>query len=523
VRRNPLALVVLALAVVVLVSACSVHRFQERRLTRRFEGVGLSPHTVELAGSTVHYWEGGEGGAVPVLLLHGFGGDALFTWHAQRELAASHVLLVPDLLWFGGSEAEATPSLQAQVDAFFALLDHEGMQVVDVVGISYGGLVAFQMVNEAPERFRRVVLVDTPGPTYTAADHAEMLERLGVTSAADLVIPEGPEGVRRLIALAYHDPPGVPKFALKDVYRHMFALRAAEKRALIDELEARAGEELAWSWHHPTLLVWGDHDELFPVGVAERLAAAIGPGAELHVIPDANHAPNLEHPEEFNAVVLEFLDRAAVAPPAPPPAPPTPVEVEPLPEPTFAFVAEPLPDTLRAAMTGVSWKPGCPVPLEALRRVEFTHWGFDGEVHTGVLIAAADAEDVFRGVFRTAFEARFPMERVEPVYLYDGDDDRSMAANNTSAFNCRPVTGGRSWSQHAYGNAIDINPVQNPYVRGERVLPPEGSAYLDRDPSVPGLLTADSPVTEAFLDQGWGWGGTWSASKDYQHFSATGR
>ncbi|MBW1879265.1 MAG: alpha/beta fold hydrolase, partial [Deltaproteobacteria bacterium] len=474
-RRNPLALVALLLAVLLLASACSVHRFQERRLTRRFAGVGLDPHTAELAGSTVHYWKGGQGGPNPVLLLHGFGGNALFTWHAQRTLAESHVLLVPDLLWFGGSSAEVEPSLQAQVDTFFALLDYEGAQIVDVVGISYGGLVAFQMVNEAPERFRRVVLVDTPGPTYTAADHAEMLERLGIESAAELVVPEGPEGVRRLIALAYHDPPAVPGFALKDVYRHMFADQAAEKRILIDELEGRTAEESVWSLGHPTLLVWGEQDELFPVGVAERLVVAIGPQAELHVISDGNHAPNIEYPEEFNAVVLEFLDREdAVAPEAPVASPP-PVVVEAAPEPTFAFVADPLPDELRVAMTGVSWNPGCPVPLEDLRQLTVAHWGFDGEAHTGVLIVAAESADVFREVFRTAFEVRFPIERMEPVHRYGGDDDRSMAANNTSAFNCRPITGGTSWSQHTYGNAIDINPVQNPYVRGDRVLPPEGS------------------------------------------------
>jgi hypothetical protein len=318
----------------------------------------------------------------------------------------------------------------------------------------------------------------------------------------------------------------------------MFAEQAAERRALIDELEGRTDEELAWSLWHPTLLVWGEHDELFPVGVAERLAAAIGPHAELHVIAEANHAPNIEHPEEFNAVVIEFLERpaeVASAVPAPlesadevaavvdPVASPPPIVGESMPAPAFEFVAEPLSDGLRTAMTGVSWRPGCPVPLEGLRQLTVSHWGFDGVVHTGVLIAAAESVDVLRDVFRVAFEVEFPLERVEPVYRYGGDDDRSMAANNTSAFNCRAVTGGTSWSQHTYGDAIDINPVQNPYVRGARVLPPKGSTYLDRDPMVPGLLTADSPVTRAFVERGWGWGGTWSSSKDYQHFSATGR
>ena len=108
---------------------------------------------------------------------------------------------------------------------------------------------------------------------------------------------------------------------------------------------------------------------------------------------------------------------------------------------------------------------------------------------------------------------------MEPVSLYGGSDDESMAANNTSAFNCRAVTGGSSWSQHSYGNAIDINPVQNPYVSGSLVLPPEGEAYTDRDPSVPGLIFEPGPLTGAFLRKGWGWGGNWISLKDYQHFS----
>jgi hypothetical protein len=108
---------------------------------------------------------------------------------------------------------------------------------------------------------------------------------------------------------------------------------------------------------------------------------------------------------------------------------------------------------------------------------------------------------------------------------YGGGDRRSMAANNTSAFNCRSVVGRPGvWSQHSYGWAIDINPVQNPFVMsGGTVLPPAGEAYVDRSRRAPGMIHRGDVVYRAFASIGWEWGGDWSSSKDYQHFSATGR
>jgi hypothetical protein len=131
-------------------------------------------------------------------------------------------------------------------------------------------------------------------------------------------------------------------------------------------------------------------------------------------------------------------------------------------------------------------------------------------------------------VFGELYERRFPIRRMRLVDEYDGDDDRSMAANNTSAYNCRRVAGSDRWSEHAYGKAIDLNPVQNPYVRGGSVAPPEGVPFADVDRSqeatVPrGVVTDGGPVVRAFRRIGWEWGGYWNASKDYQHFSLSGR
>jgi len=176
------------------------------------------------------------------------------------------------------------------------------------------------------------------------------------------------------------------------------------------------------------------------------------------------------------------------------------------------------PDELHA-----SWRPGCPVAVDSLRAVEVSHWDYGGEPRQGTVIVASEVAEDMVQIMRALFDAGFPIERMEPVDVYGGDDDLSMAANNTSAFNCRPVTGGSGWSQHSYGIAIDVNPLVNPYVRGGTVLPPEGAEFADRSLDTPGMIHDGDVVVTTFADHGWHWGGYWSSPKDYQHFSTTGR
>ncbi len=198
-----------------------------------------------------------------------------------------------------------------------------------------------------------------------------------------------------------------------------------------------------------------------------------------------------------------------------------PVETQ-VPEPEYTVSWGPIPEDLAAAMQGTSMHSGCPVPMEDLVLLEPAHWDFEGQVQTGRLVVAkAHAEDL-AGVFNKLFDARFAIRSMRPVSEFGGSDDASMEADNTSAFNCRQVTGGSSWSEHSYGHAIDINPVENPYVKGGTVLPAAGKDYLIRDPNQAGLIVEGDAVTQAFDAIGWGWGGRWGSLKDYQHFSATG-
>ena len=169
-----------------------------------------------------------------------------------------------------------------------------------------------------------------------------------------------------------------------------------------------------------------------------------------------------------------------------------------------------------------SYRTGCPVTPAELRLVSVSYRGFDGRSHLGTLVVNRRvARDVVT-VFRRLYVARFPIRRMAPVSAFRGSDDASMAADNTSGFNCRRAVGGSGWSEHAYGTAIDVNPVENPYVLNGKALPPAGRAFLERGDARRGMAARGGVLVRAFGAVGWKWGGRWAASPDYQHFSFSG-
>jgi hypothetical protein len=156
--------------------------------------------------------------------------------------------------------------------------------------------------------------------------------------------------------------------------------------------------------------------------------------------------------------------------------------------------------------------------------VRLTYWGFDGRAHTGALVVNVRAAGDVVNVFRQLYRARFPLRRMRPIDAYGANDERSLQADNTAGFNCRyaVAAGPRRWSAHAYGLAIDVNPVENPYLEGGRAHPRAGRPYLDRSRRRLGMAVPGGILVRAFASVGWKWGGRWAGSPDYQHFSATG-
>ena len=203
----------------------------------------------------------------------------------------------------------------------------------------------------------------------------------------------------------------------------------------------------------------------------------------------------------------ELVDRR-LPPPDPRPAPDE-----------YAASIEPVPDDV---LDRATWREDCPVALDELRYLTVTFWGFDDQPHLGELIVHDSVASDIAEVFGRLYDARFPIEEMRVVAAHELDAPPTGDGNNTSAFVCRSSTGGGTWSEHAYGLAVDVNPFHNPYHRGDAVIPELASAYLDRSRDLPGVITGGDVVTKAFAGIGWRWGGDWKSSKDWMHFSRSG-
>jgi hypothetical protein len=207
------------------------------------------------------------------------------------------------------------------------------------------------------------------------------------------------------------------------------------------------------------------------------------------------------------------------------------------PEVLETFHSNSIPPDLAARMRGLSWHEGCPVPIESLRLLHVKYLGFDGTEQIGQIVVHEILANEVLNIFREILEAGFPIERMQTIENYSGSDELSMAANNSSAFNCRAnTTTGRGFSKHSYGFAIDINPIHNPYAKPQvdiagklvhpidgsfdppRVEPEAGRAFLDRREPKPGMILKENAVYRAFTSRGWIWGGEFEGRTDYQHF-----
>lgn len=179
----------------------------------------------------------------------------------------------------------------------------------------------------------------------------------------------------------------------------------------------------------------------------------------------------------------------------------------------------PLPEQVISRIHGKSYKQDCPVPLADLAYVQVRHYNLRGEICTGELIYHKNLAKEIIEIFQELFEKRYPIEKMVLIDNYDANDDRSMEDNNSSAFCSRPITGQQgNFSKHSYGGTIDINPLHNPYVKGDLILPKNGSQFANREVSHPCIIRKGDDVYNAFIKRGYEWGGEWTRLQDYQHF-----
>jgi hypothetical protein len=177
-----------------------------------------------------------------------------------------------------------------------------------------------------------------------------------------------------------------------------------------------------------------------------------------------------------------------------------------------------------AGQLGATWHVGCPVEPGQLRLLQMRYWGFDDRPHLGTMVVNVSVVTSVIEVFSSLYADRFPIEEMVPESAYGGNDNAAAAADDTSGFNCRYAVapGPPHWSVHAFGEAIDVNDLQNPYIDGTTIIPPAGVTYEDRSDVRPGMAVWGGALVDAFASVGWQWGGRWTDSPDYQHFSLTG-
>ena len=183
------------------------------------------------------------------------------------------------------------------------------------------------------------------------------------------------------------------------------------------------------------------------------------------------------------------------------------------------------PNIKQKMINGGSWHKGCPVSISDLKYLKIPYYDFKQQKRVGELIVhkfvAKDVADIFDKLYKR----RYPIRSMKLVSHYGASDFKSIEADNTSAFNCRAVTGGKKWSNHSYGKAIDINPIENPYIsRSGHISHPKSLRYRYRGESNRGsaeneaVIRGGSYIVKLFKRKGWRWGGDWRTIKDYQHF-----
>ncbi|KAG6508865.1 2-hydroxy-6-oxononadienedioate/2-hydroxy-6-oxononatrienedioate hydrolase-like [Zingiber officinale] len=295
-----------------------------------YTSAGLRRHTVSIdAETTIRCWisssllpSSSAAGArskkkPPLVLVHGFGPRGAWQWRSQiRPLAAHFDLVVPDLIFFGGSTTSSTRRSEAfQAASVVGLLDALGVAPprrakVSLMGTSYGGFVVYHMARMmGPERVDRVVIASSDllnGPD----DSRAFLERAGGLESVDQVLlPRTTADLKRLLQLAVFLPPRfVPEFLLRDVLRNLFSDKIAEKLELIKGISISHKDEFQLTpLPQQVLIIWGEHDQIFLVDKAFEMQKHLGENARLEVLGKTGHTPQAEDPKKFNKIILNFL------------------------------------------------------------------------------------------------------------------------------------------------------------------------------------------------------------------------
>jgi pimeloyl-ACP methyl ester carboxylesterase len=291
---------------VVSLTSCHPVAFYRNRLVKKLENHQITAHFIENENLKIKYWSGGNG---PVLLfLHGFGGDALTTWKSEMlELCSTYTVVAPDLLWFGESYASWDANLESQTRAIEILLDELGADTISVIGQSYGGFIATDLLMKHPEMIKRLCIANSPGPDYRPEQLDTVCRSFGVNTIEELFIFEDPQMVQRIFNLASFKDRRIPKSVLNETYSLYFDQNHNELRQLMQTLKSEPirSEVFNLMKKMDMMILWGEKDELFFLDQGKHFAYEAE--AELIVIEGAGHAPQMDNPRRFTKEVASFF------------------------------------------------------------------------------------------------------------------------------------------------------------------------------------------------------------------------
>ncbi|KAK7352594.1 hypothetical protein VNO80_18018 [Phaseolus coccineus] len=283
-------------------------------LRRCFTGAGLSSYTVDVDHeTTVHFWAPTNRTArkPSVVLIHGFGPAAIWQWRQQVQFLAPHFnVFVPDLIFFGGSSTKSSERSETfQAASVGKLLDKLKVEKFQVVGTSYGGMVAYNLAKMLGEERVEKVVIASSGVNMKRSNNVALVQRAELEKIEDLMLPATPQQLRKLMSLSiYNSPQFLPHFLLNDFLHKLYSVNRKEKKELLKGLTIGKDETSTLSpLQQEVLIVWGEQDQIFPVQMARELKEIISKKARLELIKDASHVPQMEKPREFNNILLNFL------------------------------------------------------------------------------------------------------------------------------------------------------------------------------------------------------------------------
>ena len=292
-----------------LTSGCSIVDVVDHHQKNNVVNAGFERHQIELnEGGELHYWQGGNPSAPAILLLHGFGGTGITSWYEiMRDLVLDYHVIVPDLLWFGDSFSHAPATIKTETEAIQQLIDFLALQKVNVVGISFGGFVTFDLMVHEP-KVDKVVMLASPGVFFSDVDLQAMTQRFGAEKPQDVFVPKNGVQVRLLLENTFVDYPWMPSFIDEDVYEYYFADFLAEKESLITTLPAYRdvlASEIIFDSLPPTLLIWGENDNVFPIQNGQYFADYLN--APIIIIPNGAHGLSNDFPQQITQEIRSFI------------------------------------------------------------------------------------------------------------------------------------------------------------------------------------------------------------------------